>query len=414
MSYKKNWVLTGLLILVILFLNLFTFSRLYSTSNRSRDMLEIAKPLSMKDNEGIELEDLQFLDGTVGSANIVCLGEQTHFDAKTLHVKRLIVEYLHKKLGFDVVLYESSLYDMWQIDKQGVDINPSFGVYRFWWDNQESANLWHYYKQENEKDTPIRLGGFDISLSGEVPDSIRKQKIEAYLARKHIKINSLDGLRPVLGAMSRYFSPYYAKKIPSGEKAKIIAQFETLISMIENKGLETLEDSIYVNFFSNIKDRYKSVWSYEKAGTSQRMQTRDSLMAENVKWLLKNVYPGKKAILWTSNLHALYGQGNGSLPSFRSMGAHLKSHFGSSFYNIVFTSYARKDSRGSLIRKLSKQSIERVLHDSLNNNAYIDFKKHKLKRSFYSGIDQGMNIRSDWAQRADLLIYLDEMTDIKP
>ena len=51
--------------------------------------------------------DLQSLASSIGNARIVILGEMDNGDGETLKAKTRLVKYLHQKMGFTVLAFES-------------------------------------------------------------------------------------------------------------------------------------------------------------------------------------------------------------------------------------------------------------------------------------------------------------------
>src|SRR6476646_1280732 len=58
-----------------------------------------------------DFADLEPLRKVIGDARIVQLGEQSHGDGATFHAKARLIKFLHQKMGFDVLAFESGLYD---------------------------------------------------------------------------------------------------------------------------------------------------------------------------------------------------------------------------------------------------------------------------------------------------------------
>jgi erythromycin esterase len=66
--------------------------------------------------------DLQSLAASIGNARIVILGEMDNGDGETLKAKTRLVKYLHQKLGFTVLAFESDFNGVnwiWETRKNG-------------------------------------------------------------------------------------------------------------------------------------------------------------------------------------------------------------------------------------------------------------------------------------------------------
>ena len=157
----------------------------------------------------IDNDDFSFLDEILQDKRIVMLGEQIHSDGTTFELKSQIIKYLHENHGYNVVLYEAGLYDMWCMDSQDT-INPQRGLYGFWWNNDESRPIWDYYRATKQSENPVILGGFDVQLTGQISDSIRKELIENHLSDNNIDINDFSAFVSVVGRLSNNWLWEYA------------------------------------------------------------------------------------------------------------------------------------------------------------------------------------------------------------
>lgn len=63
-------------------------------------------------NDDDNVSDLEPLANAIGGARVVQLGEPSHGAGSSFAAKARIVKFLHKRLGFDVLIWESGLYDV--------------------------------------------------------------------------------------------------------------------------------------------------------------------------------------------------------------------------------------------------------------------------------------------------------------
>ena len=71
-----------------------------------------ATPVRLAATPGDDFADLAPFGAAVGSARIVALDEQTHGGHEEFVLKLRLLRYLHERLGFDVLVLESGLFDV--------------------------------------------------------------------------------------------------------------------------------------------------------------------------------------------------------------------------------------------------------------------------------------------------------------
>ena len=63
-----------------------------------------------------DFSDLMPLVQVIGKARVVQLGEATHGDGSTFLAKGRLVRFLHQVMGFDVLAWESGIFDVRRVD----------------------------------------------------------------------------------------------------------------------------------------------------------------------------------------------------------------------------------------------------------------------------------------------------------
>ncbi|HEU4549948.1 MAG TPA: hypothetical protein VFS01_09635, partial [Rhizomicrobium sp.] len=71
-----------------------------------------AAPVRSLDFADEDFSDLAPLGAAIGRARLVQLGEPSHGAGTCFAAKARIVRYLHQRHGFDVLIWESGLYDV--------------------------------------------------------------------------------------------------------------------------------------------------------------------------------------------------------------------------------------------------------------------------------------------------------------
>ena len=92
-----------------------------------------------------DFSDLEPLARAIGSARIVQLGEQGHGAGAAFEARVRLIKFLHQRMGFDVVVWESGMFDLRAVNgalKGGTDPNEAaqLGIFTIW--SGSSAANW--------------------------------------------------------------------------------------------------------------------------------------------------------------------------------------------------------------------------------------------------------------------------------
>jgi len=84
-------------------------------------------PIRTIDPKDEDFSDLMPLIEKIGTARLVLLGEQSHGDGSCFQGKSRLIKFLHQKMGFDVLAFESGMFDMHWVDdamRNGASCGP--------------------------------------------------------------------------------------------------------------------------------------------------------------------------------------------------------------------------------------------------------------------------------------------------
>ncbi|MFL5542988.1 MAG: hypothetical protein ACJ8J0_28675, partial [Longimicrobiaceae bacterium] len=96
-----------------------------------------AHPIRSLDVADRDFSDLEPLKAAIGSSRVVLLGEQSHGDGTTFLAKARLIAFLHQEMGFDVLAWESGIWDVhrvWEHVQAGEAVIPASrrGVFTIW------------------------------------------------------------------------------------------------------------------------------------------------------------------------------------------------------------------------------------------------------------------------------------------
>src|SRR5262245_9276562 len=151
----------------------------------------------------IELADDDFSDlepfaKAVGEARIVMLGEATHGDGATFEAKSRLVRFLHERMGFDVLAFESGLYDMrkaWERLRGGEEVRTAVGrgLFGIWSMSQQVQPLIDYVGERARSGRPLELAGVDTYVTGSASKEFLIEDFVAFLASHGVDTRSIAG-----------------------------------------------------------------------------------------------------------------------------------------------------------------------------------------------------------------------------
>jgi erythromycin esterase-like protein len=364
-------------------------------------------------------ENFNSLKDELNGVKIVSLGEGNHYMGTTFKAKVAMIKYLHDSLDFDVIAFESGLYDC-KVTNDSLQTRKSsknlffdglFGV----WKCNEVEDLYDYLTENyNQEKNPLDFIGIDNQLLGNSKKFLKADfyKLFDSLQNYSSEIIESDRFYSILDEVIR--TSNFKQNFSIDDTTYFSGKLRIINHIIEEYHLENRP---YYQFWKQLCNNIIS--DYTRMFFQPFGAIRDSMMYENLKWYMK-LHPEKKIIIWAASGHIMFEPRNNDSNN-KPMGTYLKNNFKEQYYAIVFTTYTGKygnKDKGLLsfkIKKSTGNSIEHNIHKnycgnfalfSLRNNKNKEFIEQKKITHVKIGRNENIMIPFEFA---DALFYIKEM-----
>lgn len=146
-----------------------------------------------------QFDDLAPLARALVDVRVVLLGEPSHLDGAAFDAKVRLIEFLHERLGFDILAWEAGMWSCEQMDARvrqpdaGGDPRE-VGLGWPWSGVQQTKAIFEYARAAARTGKPLRMTGIDINFTGKDGVSRYRDWLVSYVDAAHAW--SAVGVRP--------------------------------------------------------------------------------------------------------------------------------------------------------------------------------------------------------------------------
>lgn len=367
-----------------------------------------------------DYSDLKQLYEVVKDKQIILLGEQEHGDGSAFLAKIRIIKFLHQKLNFDVVAFETGFYETphyWnRYLNRVLSLNDAIkrALPKQWSTAEEMQTLYQYMA-----DSSLTLTGFDNYDHNATMLVTYLNQIDSLEKTNNLQAN--DTFKKVV---SELFTKGINAKPTKSDQQSFYNHIDLLISTLNRK--KDMDHSFWEQELRGLKSHGMGWWQ-PQAHTRKNWWTsgniRDKQMAENILWLAQQKYPGRKIVVWAANYHIArnvstevkedkHFQNQGAV----AMGQYLHDTLKDKMYALAICSYTgqRADVGTTInvypIKPRSPESLEHYLHTKTYDYAFVNFSNMNPSGSQFkmAGLWH-YELTGNWTKVFDGIFFIDRM-----
>lgn len=404
--------------------SLFSQEQAQLTDQFLKDNVVQVRSIDPEENDN---EDLQFLAKELNGVEIVLLGEQGHGDGSTFLAKTRLIKYLHEEQGYNIVAFESGLFDcyrVWESIQNGADSIEVFrqGIFNIWAASQQVKPLFQYILDQSKTDNPLILTGFDMQMTGGISPPERFELLDDYL-KESVDIDWMTEY-PTVGKVYKNTREIFINPLSDDQVESLRTEVNKLsghIVAVDNSFKGQIFSRYILNYWGTIT-MYTKADIQNPSNTPHIFNLRDNQMAKNFKLIKEVLYPGEKIIAWGANTH--FGYGRGLLGSFEGKdapeqgmvpaGQYLKIDYQEKLYSLAFTSFqgqAGSPNNGPYdITPAKPATLEYQLNQMGVVNGFLSFRNPELKsKRFVTNIYGRIEMSGKWGHMADGVFFIRDM-----
>jgi len=344
------------------------------------------------------LDDLDAFRKHLRGVRVVQLGENTHGDGAAFAAKCRLIRWLHEHMGFDVVAFESGLFECdraTRLLKPGADPVEVMRASIFpIWHAVQVVPLFRYLVAQSATRNPMALTGFDIRTSGRDAEKLLPEALGALRAA-----GFSPATQPDAAALAKLFADNREKLVESHGAREVAFLERSLQCRVARDRFEPMQGSERTNF-------------------------RDRWMAENLVWLATERYPNQKIVCWAATAHQAHGLDairRGGQPMYEGVtmaGVHAKKALGNKMHTIGFVAHggwAGLWTRAAFeVPPPAADSVESLLHRHGKPYLLVPLKRAPFDWPlFMAPMSYARNLRADWSEVVDSVFYIEEMEPAK-
>ncbi|NME71722.1 carboxypeptidase-like regulatory domain-containing protein [Flammeovirga aprica] len=325
-----------------------------------------------------KINHYEALKSRIQDSDIILIGEADHFNKFVLEEKVNFTKYLHDSLGFDLLLFESSVYDMDQVNqlliKGATESDLLFkGIYDVWHHSVPMYELSQYIVASANKNDTLFVGGFDPQFYSGIFFNNLSSDLNIFLNENEIVCSEkyIEALNTIIAQVGDHHS------LPETYNEWFRNYTLELIQKLSTQN--TPSALFWARNLTSILGTCNIIHGNKSDGMdveSEDVQLRDSLMYENIQYHINST--DKKIICWAANTHiandlsGIHSASDTTIQNFKGTSYFLNKYTDKKVTAIAFTDLARIENVNEFIEyeQLSTDERAYIKLDSVDLNGF--------------------------------------------
>ncbi|QLG89285.1 hypothetical protein HQ393_14105 [Chitinibacter bivalviorum] len=318
--------------------------------------------LSSSSIDSLSDAELANFGKAVGDAKIVVLTEPSHGIAQVMDFNARLIRYLHENKGFDVLLIESGMFDIANMNElkqtkaMPYSVSAPGRVYFGFSRSSNGQKMFAYLDQTQTSSKPMALAGVDVMMEGVASTGLFVSRLEARLQARNAAVlldpqwNTFKTIAQRVSANPEYTDPPAELSVFNRILGLVKTEFCTAPA---SNQYSFDSDGFWCRAVNSIGGTAAYVWNTPKV---LDYSARDHEAGNNAVWLMDGPFAGKKAILVT---HALHGFNTGSSAQ-ESTGSVLANRYGAQIHTTNITAGKVLSPDEVIVRGMLEYELDQV------------------------------------------------------